>query len=1052
MYHSKNPSDNPTGPYDPNQSTDDFAPLVPHLGTREPNSEDAVPHLPKFTLDELLKKPNLPQDEPIGVQDEAFLPLDDEVQMEDLPQFNADLPYAGPVTSETEEREPIRSILENFIRYEASAESRFAPLEPEVKAAIELMRILDKEGVPLSMYDKIIDWHIKHLGGTKKVTRKVLLNRLRDRYNMKDLQPYNVTTYLPHSKLYLKIPCHDFEAVLRDLLTAPMITDDDYLFFNDNPCCPPPPDHEWQYLEDINTGLSFRETYFRLIKPKPTTDMGRKKVLLPVIPYLDACVTGQFQNLSLEILKITLGIFKSKSRDKGCFWRNLGAVPKYARAKNQSRESILHSAHKDAKAYLTDSDDESIPSLGQYDSSDEEDDEEDSVWGKSTGVKPKLRRFGADFEVFDYIDGDDVGSDADLEDDDLWKYTLNPAIPDTNAQDFHCILKTILGSYKKVQDAGGIDWNLYYRGQVYYLRFIPFIVYVKGDGVEHDKHCAKYGSRTEGVKQLCRYCCCPNDKTDDPYGDWELKTKTMLTELIRKRKHKELKDLSQKFVWNAWYELRFGLHNDRSIHGASPMEIIHWMQLGQFKYSREMFFAQTGEGKLGDYINICATSMGPLFQRQSDKSFPRTKFTKGIMKGKLMAHEYSGLILVLAAALRSSRGRHVIMEHATTNKQKQNFQDERWVVDWILLLETQLQLLQWLKSPKISVVEATRMQVKCREYMELTRVVGKREEGMKHKTMNFHGTLHVADDMLNFGVPTNVDTKSDEMHHKDDKKSSKRTQKRPKTFEMQSLRQIEDKRIIEFGEHEANGRVRWGYYHGFTLNPPNPQQNINPNMPKPQPHAGKKRPNITLTGARGRFQFNLDDDWEFTLLQSRKKNPGRHRYPSNVGAAVAEMINDCAPYLEALYVYEELKLGGQRYRASPHFQGKPWYDWAMVGVLPYHIRCFVDLRKLPEDNNTPYKRGVYMIVEAAAPNLDPKEKLFKSDIFLPFVKVRNHDLPCHIYENQLRIMSVNEITGPACVIPDLDNTHPGAYLRVKPPSDWAKLFSSFIMADHTPPR
>ena len=50
--------------------------------------------------------------------------------------------------SETEEREPIRSILENFMRYEASAESRFAPLEPEFKAAIELMKSLTRR-VPL---------------------------------------------------------------------------------------------------------------------------------------------------------------------------------------------------------------------------------------------------------------------------------------------------------------------------------------------------------------------------------------------------------------------------------------------------------------------------------------------------------------------------------------------------------------------------------------------------------------------------------------------------------------------------------------------------------------------------------------------------------------------------------------------------------------------------------------------------------------------------------------------------------------------------------------
>jgi len=46
-----------------------------------------------------------------------------------------------------------------------------------------------------------------------------------------------------------------------------------------------------------------------------------------------------------------------------------------------------------------------------------------------------------------------------------------------------------------------------------------------------------------------------------------------------------------------------------------------------------------------------ATSMGWLFQRQSDRAFPRTKFTKGVKQGKLCAHEMTGMMLVLLAVL-----------------------------------------------------------------------------------------------------------------------------------------------------------------------------------------------------------------------------------------------------------------------------------------------------------------------------------------------------------------------------------------------------------------
>ena len=154
----------------------------------------------------------------------------------------------------------------------------------------------------------------------------------------------------------MDIPCHDAGAMIRDLLADPRITDDDYLFFDEDPTAPPPLEYEWEHLEDINTGMSYRETYRKVIQANPTTDSGRHRVLLPVIFYLDACVTGQFQNLSLEILKFTLGVFKSKSRDKGALWRNLGAVPRHEKAKKRSRQLLERSTNKDAKDCLTDSD------------------------------------------------------------------------------------------------------------------------------------------------------------------------------------------------------------------------------------------------------------------------------------------------------------------------------------------------------------------------------------------------------------------------------------------------------------------------------------------------------------------------------------------------------------------------------------------------------------------------------------------------------------------------------------------------------------------------
>ena len=61
--------------------------------------------------------------------------------------------------------------------------------------------------------------------------------------------------------------------------------------------------------------------------------------------------------------------------------------------------------------------------------------------------------------------------------------------------------------------------------------------------------------------------------------------------------------------------------------------------------------------------------------------------------------------------------------------------------------------------------------------MYLMKKVGNCLEGMGFKTAKFHIILHMWEDMLNNGVPMNVDTGSNESHHKKAKICAKFTQK-----------------------------------------------------------------------------------------------------------------------------------------------------------------------------------------------------------------------------------------------------------------------------------
>lgn len=70
-------------------------------------------------------------------------------------------------------------------------------------------------------------------------------------------------------------------------------------------------------------------------------------------------------------------------------------------------------------------------------------------------------------------------------------------------------------------------------------------------------------------------------------------------------------------------------------------------------------------------INGLGKVYGKLFSHQSDRSFGSTNFTKGIKEGKLMAKDYRGVLLNMAAILRSTKGRELL--HTDT---KQKFKED----------------------------------------------------------------------------------------------------------------------------------------------------------------------------------------------------------------------------------------------------------------------------------------------------------------------------------------------------------------------------------------
>ena len=103
--------------------------------------------------------------------------------------------------------------------------------------------------------------------------------------------------------------------------------------------------------------------------------------------------------------------------------------------------------------------------------------------------------------------------------------------------------------------------------------------------------------------------------------------------------------------------------------------------------------------------------------------------------------------------------------------------------------------------------------------MYLIKKVGRRAEGLGLKTVKFHAIMHMVDDMLNFGVPMEFDTGSNESGHKPTKTAAKLTQKCEETFDKQTSERLEEVHLLSMAMAEMNGRPLWDYPYGYQFQP-----------------------------------------------------------------------------------------------------------------------------------------------------------------------------------------------------------------------------------------
>lgn len=942
------------------------------------------------------------------------------------------------------------TILSAFNEYVSVAESNFAELSKEEIAGVKLLDIMFKKRAPLNAYEDIQRWRqefsppppsfddqVAALYSTgagqvmveADVTRQHLMKKLYRRYNLSS--PFKIRVTLPHSRAQVKVVCNSFKDMVVSLLTDPRINPNtDYIFHNDDPFASPPKNPT--YVEDINDGRAHIDTHYKLIEE------GSDQVLLGIPFYMDAAVTGQYDHLPVKALKFTLGIFNKKTRDKEYAWRILGYITHFVKEDTTGRQMYEESGHMDA-------------GMDDPSSCDDSDVEEASTALESVvssigtpSLDDKTINSAISYQNENSNDSSRSRNSVDTDNDSSNSEETEATA--VKAQDLHTQMETILehSGFLQVQRTG-FAWNLNYKGQILPVTFKLYVPFIKGDTDEHDRHCGSYTSRGQNVAQLCRYCQCPNEDTDNPTANYPLKTKPMIQQLVDAGDLDGLQMLSQQYIRNAWYDVLFGLHNEMGVHGACPSEMLHALLLGWFKYVRHIFFAQTGlASQLSDLINALAKQYGKFFRHQSDRNKPRTNFAKGIKKGKLMAREYTGLLLILLAVLRSTAGREAMLD-----SRNRNFSEEEDVQEWVMLIERLLGWECWLRQKKMSVKEVKRSRRKHQYILALFKKIANRLEGMGLRLMKFHVVLHMYQDILWFGPPDVVDTGSNESHHKSSKTAAKQTQKNARRFDFQTATRLTDNLAIELALCEINeGLKTYEYY----LMEEEEDSEVEKAM-----EAEDDGPIISNEGTA--FRFSLDKEigaYTYVPHKSRSKYRNTFTFDTQLVEYIGNIFDQIAD-MNHLIGFSVHKRNNQTFRAHPNFRGEGvWQDWVMIdwgrpfGIQPAHIWTFLDFNDLPTGTNIDLgegmrlnKAGVYAVVESALP-VEDSDEVERSQFFLPYKKVTQSLDPLR---RQFYLVDVDSFAAPACVVPDMGGD-PDAFLRMQPMTRWLELYSNWLRSPH----
>jgi hypothetical protein len=620
---------------------------------------------------------------------------------------------------------------------------------------------------------------------------------------------------------------------------------------------------------------------------------------------------------------------------------------------------------------------------------------------------------------------------------------------------YHDILRRIMHPLCQLQQAPPMPFHFSYQDKQYDVVLKFPVLAILGDTESHDRLCGRYNNRALNTARLCRHCDTPTYETATVEYLWRHILPEEIEALYSAGDFTGLKNISQHPIRNAFYDGVCLGGNRRGVHGMTPAEPLHLLELGLFKYTIEGFCVALGYSptsksypKIIQDLDNWARQIGRYLGHQSDRGLPRTYFPNGISGGtKLAGHEMNGVLLVLLILCKLEASKALLLTKMT----------EYQLRGWIQLLEMLLAWRWWLKRPTLPIAEVHAAKPCVKYLMNLFKRVVNRQHGAGLILIKFHICLHFFENNLDFGVTSNFDTGPMESNHKINAKNpSKRTQMRADGFEEGTAHRYIEDLILDVASHKLSQVV------------PIIEKKANKTAEEDLGLLGAK---YTLTYGSETPEHDLGG--EVTLEWDKRHVVANGYHDAHIQWLCNHLIPDLGELASIRGCTEHTRVTakGNRYifRAHPAYRGGPfWHDWALFQwqdpggeplLIPGHIVTFLYLSEsdvsLLADNEQVVgtEAGLFAMVESLEDPLPPSQRYnhlatMSSKYLTPQQRLNRRNAGIHATRSNTYLVPVDTIYEPIAAVPNAGGPD-GEFLFITPVDDWGFEFSR-ILAPYLP--